>query len=109
MGKKIQKNNSHKKGKSCNNIPISKKSKKNNNQSKLKRRKNKHNKIKNNSYFNNLSLTKRDKILNQSNFNFNYINNDNNLNPFLFNSFYNNKKGKERPEWMTPETEKKKI
>ena len=108
MGKKIQKNNSHKKGKSCNNIPISKKSKKNNNQSKLKRRKNKHNKIKNNSYFNNLSLTKRDKILNQSNFNFNYINNDNNLNPFLFNSFYNNKKGKERPECMTPETEKKK-
>ena len=105
MGKKITKKNSHKKGKFNNNIPSSKKSKKKNNLSKLKQMKSKHKRTKSNSFFNNLSLTKRDKILNQSNHTFNHINN-NNINPFIFNSFFNNKKEKERPEWMDPDTEK---
>ena len=113
MGKKKANIVIYKRGQKEQNIPSKKKSNKIKNQRK-KKKKNKYKKgSQNNQAQNNLSSKKRDNISNQWNFcsNIIYNNNDNNnKNPFIFNTIVSNKKEKEKekdiPEWMTDDTKK---
>ena len=109
MGKKLPNITHHKKGNINNNMPSVNKAKKMNNKFIQNQKKNKHKKHKNNEICNNFNFIKKDNISNNSNLTFNNINNSNNFqNPFIFNSFCDNKKEKEKdkPEWMSIETQK---
>ena len=113
MGKKLPKIKHHKKGNLNNNKPSVKKIKKLDNKFIKNQKKNKHKKNKkhkNNENNNNFYFKKKDKIYtSSSNFKIKNINNNTNLqNQFIFNSFFDNKKEKEKgkPEWMSIETQK---
>ena len=111
MGKKVPNMTHFKKGNSNKNIASVNKSKKLNNKFIQKQKKNKHKKHKKNNNSNNFNFIKKDKISNNSNFTINNISGGKNLqNPFIFNIFCINKKEKEkekeRPEWMSAETQK---
>ena len=110
MGKKKPNFAHFKKGNFKKNIPSVNKSKKLNNKFFQKQKKNKHKKHKNNNNGNNFNFIKKNNISNNSNFTFNINNIKNSQNPFIFNTFCNNKKEKEKeedkPEWMSAETKK---
>lgn len=109
MGKKLPNIVIYKRYQNKKNIPSIKKTKKLNNQRKKKQKKNKHKNLKINQSPEKFSSKKKDKISNHSNYNNNITyENDNNSNPFIFNTFINNKKEKEKekdkPDWMKTET-----
>ena len=110
MGKKKPNFAHFKKGNLKKNIPSVNKSKKLNNKFFQKQKKNKHKKHKNNNNSNNFNFIKKNNISNNSNFTFNINNIKNSQNPFIFNTFCNIKKEKEKeedkPEWMSAETKK---
>lgn len=108
MGKKLPNIAHFKNGNFNNNIPSVNKAKKLNNKFSKKKKKNKHKKHKNNENDNIFNFNKKDKISNNLNFTINNITNNKNVQNFIFNSFYNNKKEKEKekPEWMSAETQK---
>ena len=108
MGKKLPNIIIYKKAIYNKNIPSVKKANKINNKYNKKKNKNKRKKNKYNQSNKNYSSKKKDKITNQ-NFYINNLNiNNNNGNPFIFNSLFNNKKEKkkEKPDWMSLETKK---
>ena len=106
MGKKLPNIVKLKKGIYSSNIPSVKKANKINNNYNKKKKKNKRKRHKNNQNAHNFSSQKKDNISNNNFFINNLSINNNNGNPFIFNAVYNNKKEKEKPDWMSLETQK---
>ena len=106
MGKKYSQQNQDKKDRNSQKNSSKKKENKIITQTKKKKNKNKRKKQKENVNSKNSSYIKRDKYFNHPNFSFNNININYNNNQFIFNSILNPNKENEKPEWMSPETQK---